>query len=52
MGYGLVGSEWWVGVCWLVVVWSWWVKAGSDGQWMVGGGWCVMGKGGWVGGGV
>ena len=37
-------------MCVLVVVWSWWVKVRSDGQWMVGGGWWVVVKGGWVGG--
>ena len=42
-----------VGVCVLVVVWSWWVTVRSDGQWMVGGGgWLRVVKGGWVGGGV
>ena len=40
-----------VGGCVLVVVWSWWVKVRSDGQWVVGGEWVVV-KGGWVGGGV
>ena len=32
----------------MVVVWSWWVKVRSDGQWMVGGGLWMVGGGWWL----